>query len=111
MKFFDLKGKVAIVTGGNGGIGLGMATGLAEAGADIVLAARNPVKAANACATLRNLGRNAEFSQFDVLSESSCVSMIAEAHSKFGRIDILINNGGLAWVVHQKAIALQISGK
>ncbi len=94
MKLFDLKGKVAIVTGGNGGIGLGMATGLAEAGADIVLAARNPEKAAIACATLRNIGRDAEFVPFDILSETSCVSMVAKAHERFGRIDILVNNAG-----------------
>jgi 2-deoxy-D-gluconate 3-dehydrogenase len=94
MKLFDLKGKVAIVTGGNGGIGLGMATGLAQAGADIVLAARNPEKAAIACATLRNIGRDAEFVPFDILSETSCVSMVAKAHERFGRIDILVNNAG-----------------
>ena len=96
MKLFDLKGKIAIVTGGSGGIGLGMATGLAEAGADIVLAARNPDKGANACATLRKIGRNAEFVAFDILSEASCASMIAEAYNRFGRIDILVNNAGVS---------------
>lgn len=94
MKFFDLNGKAAIVTGGNGGIGLGMATGLAEAGADLVLAARNAEKAAIACATLRKFGRNAEFVAFDIQSEASCASMIAEAYSRLGRIDILVNNAG-----------------
>ncbi|HXO01068.1 MAG TPA: SDR family NAD(P)-dependent oxidoreductase, partial [Stellaceae bacterium] len=46
MKLFDLTGKVAVVTGGNGGIGLGMAKGLAQAGADVVVAARNAEKSA-----------------------------------------------------------------
>lgn len=96
MRLFDLKGRAAIVTGGNSGIGLGMATGLAEAGADIVLAARNAEKAASACATLRKFGRRAEFVPFDIQSESSCASMIAEAHGKLGRIDILVNNAGMS---------------
>jgi 2-dehydro-3-deoxy-D-gluconate 5-dehydrogenase len=93
---FDLKGRAAIVTGGNSGIGFGMATGLAEAGADIVLAARNADKAAKACATLRKFGRIAEFVPLDILSEASCASMITEAFNKLGRIDILVNNAGMS---------------
>jgi len=94
MRLFDLKGRVAIVTGGNGGIGLGMATGLAEAGADIIVAARNPDKSASACDGLRKIGRKAEFIQFDARSETSCSAMVAEAQKTFGRIDILVNNAG-----------------
>jgi 2-deoxy-D-gluconate 3-dehydrogenase len=96
MRLFDLKGKVAVITGGNGGIGLGMATGLAEAGADIVIAARDPNKSATACDALRKLGIRSEFIPFDVMSEASCRSMIAEAQKTFGRVDILVNNAGVA---------------
>ena len=54
MDLFDLSGKTAVVTGGNGGIGLAMATGMAEAGASIVVAGRNGEKNANAVAALEN---------------------------------------------------------
>ena len=57
---FDLTGKVAIVTGGNGGIGYGIARGLAQAGADIVVAARHPAKNAQAIANLQALGVRAQ---------------------------------------------------
>lgn len=56
MRLFDLSGRVAVVTGGNGGIGLGMARGLAKAGADIAVAARNTPKSAAAEAELREMG-------------------------------------------------------
>lgn len=95
MRIFDLTGKVAVVTGGNGGIGLGMAKGLAEAGADIVVAARNAEKAATACVELRALGRRAEFVQLDVANEASCRGMIEQAVACMGRLDILVNNAGM----------------
>ena len=91
---FDLTGKVAVVTGGNGGIGLGMATGLAQAGADIVIAARNKSKSEAARAALTKNGRRCECIEFDARNESSCAAMIKEAKEKFGRIDILVNNAG-----------------
>lgn len=94
MKLFDLTGKVAVVTGGNGGIGLGMATGLAQAGADIVIAARNQNKSKAARAALINIGRRCECVEFDARIEASCSAMIAEAKERFGRIDILVNNAG-----------------
>src|SRR2546430_5953445 len=90
-KPFDLSGKVAVVTGGNGGIGLGMARGLAEAGAHIVVAARNADKAEAAVASL---GGRSAFIGFDVADEDSCRAMIGEATSRFGRLDILVNNAG-----------------
>jgi 2-deoxy-D-gluconate 3-dehydrogenase len=90
---FDLTGKVAVVTGGNGGIGLGMAKGLADAGARIAVAARNAEKAKTA---LKALGGQAEFFAVDVAKETSCRAMIAEAARKMGRIDILVNCAGIA---------------
>jgi len=94
MKLFDLSGRVAIVTGGNGGIGLGLAKGLAQAGASIVVAGRNPDKNARAEAELRELGAEALSMEIDVTQQSSCRAMIKDTVSRFGRLDILVNNVG-----------------
>jgi len=94
MPNFDLSGRVAFVTGGNGGIGLGMAKGLAEAGADVVIAGRDEKKAQSALVELRVLGRRAEFVSFDALDENSCRQAVDRAASEFGRLDILVNNAG-----------------
>jgi 2-dehydro-3-deoxy-D-gluconate 5-dehydrogenase len=91
MMLFDLSGHVAVVTGGNGGIGLGMARGLAEAGATVVLAARDAGKAETA---ITALGDKAAFIPFDAGNESSCRAMIGEAARRLGRLDILVNNAG-----------------
>ena len=92
---FDLAGKVAIVTGGNGGIGLGMARGLAKAGARVVVAARNTEKSSAAVDELRTLGSDALAVGVDVTQEQSVDSMIAETVAKCGRLDILVNNAGI----------------
>ena len=94
LDLFDLTGKVAIVTGGNGGIGLGMAKGLASAGASIVVAARNREKADVAIAELEGLGARAEFVEVDVSDEASVNAMVETAAALWGRLDILVNNAG-----------------
>jgi len=94
MNLFDLTGKVALVTGGNGGIGLGMARGFAQAGAAVAIAARNHAKADAALADLRALGAKATFIDLDVLDEASCRGAIAKTAGEFGRLDILVNNSG-----------------
>jgi 2-dehydro-3-deoxy-D-gluconate 5-dehydrogenase len=94
MGLFDLKGRVALVTGGNGGIGLGMAKGLAAAGAAVVIAGRNEEKAKSALAELAALGAKAEFTKFDALQEPSCKQAIDDAAKRFGGLDILVNNAG-----------------
>jgi 2-deoxy-D-gluconate 3-dehydrogenase len=94
MILFDLKGRVALVTGGNGGIGLGMAKGMAAAGAAIAVAGRNRSKGDTAVAALRALGAQAEFVDLDVLKEASCHRAIETAVKKFDRLDILVNNAG-----------------
>jgi 2-deoxy-D-gluconate 3-dehydrogenase len=94
MNLFDLTGKVAIVTGGNGGIGLGMAKGLASAGAKILITGRNAAKAETALAELRALGAEAAFAEADVREEATSARVVAEAVERFGRLDILVNNAG-----------------
>jgi len=94
MPNFDLTQRVAFVTGGNGGIGLGMAKGMAEAGATVVIAGRNKAKADKALAELRGLGGTADFVEFDVVDEVSCRKAIDATAQRFGRLDILVNNAG-----------------
>ena len=91
MTMFDLTGLAAVVTGGNGGIGLGMARGLAEAGASVVVAAR---KAEKAAAALAALGDRSIFIALDVTDETSCRAMIEQTSDRLGRLDILVNNAG-----------------
>jgi 2-deoxy-D-gluconate 3-dehydrogenase len=92
---FSLTGKVAIVTGGNGGIGLGMAKGLGLASAKIFVVGRNAEKNAAAVEALKQTGAEAEAFIADVTSEQECQAMAAAALQRFGRIDILINNAGI----------------
>jgi 2-dehydro-3-deoxy-D-gluconate 5-dehydrogenase len=94
-KMFDLTGKVAIVTGGNGGIGLGMARGLAAHGASIVVAARNPEKIAVALRELQALGAAASGITVDVREEASVNAMVADTVDRHGRLDVLVNNAGI----------------
>ena len=94
MSLFDLSGRVAVVTGGNGGIGLGMAEGLAAAGASVVLAGRNATKGAAAAKQIADAGGKAAFAEVDVTSEVSCRALIDGAASRHGRLDILVNNAG-----------------
>jgi 2-dehydro-3-deoxy-D-gluconate 5-dehydrogenase len=94
MTLFDLTGRVAVITGGNGGIGLGMARGLAAAGAGIVVAARDRAKSDTALAELTALGAETMFVAFDVAEEGSCRAMVETVIDRFGRLDILVNNAG-----------------
>ena len=95
MSLFDLKGRVALVTGGNGGIGLGMARGLAQEGAAIAVAGRNQAKSEAAAAELSKLGVATAVVTGDVTDEAQCRRMVDEAVQRLGRLDILINNAGI----------------
>ena len=96
MNPFELTGRVAVITGGNGGIGLGMARGLARAGATVVLAGRTPDKGAGAADGLRALGATAAFLPVDVIQPESCRTLIASVEQQFDRLDILVNNAGMS---------------
>jgi 2-deoxy-D-gluconate 3-dehydrogenase len=91
---FDLSGKVAVVTGGNGGIGLGIARGLAEAGAVVVVAGRNEDKIAAAVAELEGLGGKALGVRADVTDAHDVSHLVAETVTRCGGLDILIANAG-----------------
>lgn len=94
MTQFDLTGRVAIVTGGNGGIGLGMAKGMAAAGALAVVAGRNAGKGAAAVKQITDAGGKAAFAEVDVTSEASCRALVDGVARQHGRLDILVNNAG-----------------
>ena len=91
---FDLTGRVAIVTGGNGGIGLGMARGLARAGARVVVAARDEAKSKDAVKELEAFGPGARAVTTDVTDEASVGRLIRATLDTFDRLDILVNNAG-----------------
>ena len=94
MNLFDLSDKVAIVTGGNGGIGLGMARGLASAGATIAIVGRNVDKTQAAVSEIEALGVGSQAVITDVTDSRAVVAMVEEVVSTLGGIDILVNNAG-----------------
>jgi 2-deoxy-D-gluconate 3-dehydrogenase len=95
MNPFDLKGRTALVTGGNGGIGLGMAKGLAQAGAALALARPDEKKNAEAVKALKALGVGAFSIKANLRDEKSARGAVDQAADKLGRLDILVNNAGM----------------
>src|SRR3954464_4102332 len=95
MNAFDLKGKAALVTGGNGGIGLGMAKGLAQAGAAVAIAGRSEKKNADAVRQLEAFSVKVISLKTDLRDEKACRAMVDEAARELGRLDILVNNAGM----------------
>jgi 2-deoxy-D-gluconate 3-dehydrogenase len=95
-KMFDLAGRVAVVTGGNGGIGRGIAMGLAEAGASVAILARNDEKNRATLTELQALGVRACARVLDITDRGALKPTIDEVERTLGPIDILINNAGIA---------------
>ena len=93
---FGLAGRVAFVTGGNGGIGLGIAEGLARAGASVAIAARDQSKTDLAVESLSECGSEVIGLEIDVADEDSVSDAVTAAAKRFGRLDILFNNAGIA---------------
>ncbi|MEO6042270.1 MAG: SDR family oxidoreductase [Croceibacterium sp.] len=102
---FDLHGRVAVVTGGNGGIGRSIALGLAGAGASVAILARNEQKNAAVLSELRAIGGEARAMRVDVTERDTLDGALGEVEAELGGIDILVNNAGVAdisgGVLHQ----------
>ncbi|MFZ7104565.1 MAG: SDR family NAD(P)-dependent oxidoreductase [Peptococcaceae bacterium] len=98
---FDLSNKVAIVTGATKGLGYGMALGLAQAGADVVVVSRTPADCRKVAAEIADLGRDPLALPTDVSKPESIENLVNSTLEKYGKIDILVNNAGTA--VTQKA--------
>ena len=97
MKLFDLSGKTAIVTGGGKGIGRQMAQGLAEAGANVVVCARNAERCEQAATELEQLGVRAVGLGCDVRDADQVQAVVGRTVSDFGAVDVLVNNAGTVW--------------
>jgi 2-deoxy-D-gluconate 3-dehydrogenase len=107
VNLFDLSGKVAIVTGGNGGIGLGIALGLAKAGAKIVILGRNAAKSESAAKAIQQeTGAATLVVTADVSRPDHVDRAVVEALDEFERIDILFNNAGINIRKQPEALAL-----
>ena len=91
-----LKDKVAIVTGGNGGIGLGISEGFAQEGAKVIIAARNEEKNKAAIEKIKKISQNSETFNLDVNDQNSINKLMQFTLEKFGKIDILVNNAGIS---------------
>jgi NAD(P)-dependent dehydrogenase (short-subunit alcohol dehydrogenase family) len=104
---FSLAGKVAVVTGGNRGIGRGIADGFAEAGAQVVIAARDAEKSAGAVAEIEAAGGKAVAVSTDVSERDSLQALHDEVIERFGTVDVLVNNAGIGF--HADALELDDS--
>lgn len=93
---FDLSGKVALVTGGNGGIGIGMAEGLAKHGAAVVIWGTNEDKNAKAETRLRQWGGAVRSAKVDVSDEAAVKAGVGNIIKEFGRLDTAIANAGIS---------------
>ena len=103
---FDLSGKVALVTGGAGGIGKALALGLADAGADVVVASRNISKLEEVAREIIAKGRKSLAVSVDVVQEKSVQNMVDKVLEAFSKIDILVTAHGLA--IRKPAVSFPI---
>ena len=106
-QLFDLTGRVAIVSGGSMGLGLQMAEGLAEMGANLVLCARKKERCEGAAEALRRQGVQTLALACDVKDKAAIHRVVDETLAKFGRIDILLNNAGVSWGASVEEMTLE----
>ena len=118
-ELFDLSGKVAMISGGGDGIGQAMATGLAEAGSDVVVFSRRLEKCEEVAHEIETIGTRALALQCDITREDDVERVVTQTIKKFNKIDILVNNSGRSWGATpeeipyedwQKVIDLNING-
>jgi gluconate 5-dehydrogenase len=118
-EMFDLHGRTAVITGGSVGLGAQAATALAEAGADVVIAARKVERCVEMCARLEKTGARTLAVAADVSKEGDCRNLVDATVKQFGRLDILVNNAGISWVADslefpmdkwQKVMNLNVNG-
>ena len=107
MDIFDLTGKVAIVTGGNGGLGVGIARGLAKAGADVAIVGRNKDKLKVAYEALKDIGPKILQVCADVSDEADVTRMVEETVAGLGRVDILVNNAAISIPANPEDMTLE----
>jgi NAD(P)-dependent dehydrogenase (short-subunit alcohol dehydrogenase family) len=119
MEMFSLKGKTAVVTGGSVGLGAQMATALAEAGANVVVAARKVDRCAAMCARLEENGIKAIPVACDVSKAEDCQNLVETTVREMGGLNILVNNAGVSWIADslnfpmdkwQKVLNLNLNG-
>jgi NAD(P)-dependent dehydrogenase (short-subunit alcohol dehydrogenase family) len=99
LEMFRLDGKVAIVTGASSGLGVAFARALAEAGADVALAARRAERLEDTKATVESLGRRAIAVPTDVADPAACQALVDTTVAELGRVDVLVNNAGVGTAV------------
>ena len=104
---FDLTGRVSVVTGGATGLGLQMATGLAEAGSHVVICSRKLENCEQAAAGIEQLGVKALAAACDVTRPDQVEALKDATLRKFGRVDVLVNNAGKAWVAPAEEMPLE----
>src|SRR5215467_10090407 len=106
---FDLTGKAAIVTGASRGLGVSFACGLAKAGCDLIITARDMDRLRDVARDLEQHGRHVVPVQADICRQQDAESMVQRSVTEFGRIDILVNNAGISAVAEAEAMTREQS--
>ncbi len=107
LEVFNLQDRTAVVTGSSGGLGKAIALGLAEAGADLVLASRNVKINEEIADQIRHMGRKALVVKVDINKNEDWIDLRSRALDEFGKVDILVNNAGIS-PIYKKAEEIQL---